>query len=69
MTLIPVPITTELIEHADGRPVAYVDATAVVVFAYQEQDGSYVIEICTRDDMPSGRLGLLLDGSPLLAGL
>jgi hypothetical protein len=66
MSLIPATITTELIEHADGRPVAYVDATDVAVFAYQEPDGTYVIEICTRDDIPTGRLGVLLDGSSLL---
>jgi hypothetical protein len=66
MTPIPATITTELIEHADGRPVAYIDATAVAVFAYQEPDGAYVIHICTRDDIPLGRLGVLVDGNPLL---
>ena len=54
MTLIPATITTELLEHADGRPVAYIDATAVAVFAYQEPDGTYVIDICTRDDIADG---------------
>lgn len=52
MTSILTTITTELIEHADGRPVACVDATAVAVFAYQEPDGTYVIDIYTRDDIP-----------------
>jgi hypothetical protein len=66
MTSVPATITTELIEHADGRPVAYVDATAVAVFAYQEPDGTYVIEICTRDDIPLGRLDVLVDGNSLL---
>jgi hypothetical protein len=66
MTSIPATITTELIEHADGRLVAYVDATAVAVFAYQESDGTYIIEICTRDDIPLGRLGVLVDGNSLL---
>jgi hypothetical protein len=58
-------ITTELLRHADGRPVAYVDGTAIVVFAYQQPDGTYVIDICTRDDIPRGQLLLLLDGEPL----
>jgi hypothetical protein len=66
MDAIPATITTELIERADGRPVAYVDATAVAVFAYQDPDGTYVIEICTRDDIPMGQLGVLLDGNALL---
>jgi hypothetical protein len=58
-------ITTELIEHADGRHVAYIDATSVVVFAYQQPDGGYAIEIHTRDDAACGRLRLLLDGESL----
>jgi hypothetical protein len=66
MTFIPATITAELLEHADGRPVAYVDATGVAVFACQQPDGTYVIDICTRDDTADGRLRLLLDGQPLL---
>ena len=66
MTRIPATITAELLEHADGRPVAYIDATAVAVFACQQPDGTYVIDICTRDDSAEGRLRLLLDGQPLL---
>lgn len=62
MTGIPATITTEVMEHADGRPVAYVDATAVAVFAYQEPDGTYVIDICTRVDIAPEQLRLLLDG-------
>ncbi|HUZ52508.1 MAG TPA: hypothetical protein VMU94_08255 [Streptosporangiaceae bacterium] len=58
-------ITTELMEHADGWPVAYIDATAIIVFAYQEPDGTYVIDIHTRDDTACGRLRLVLDGEPL----
>ena len=65
MTLIPATITAELLEHADGRPVAYIDATGVAVFACQQPDGTYVIDICTRDDTADGRLRLLLDGQPL----
>ncbi len=65
MTFIPATITAELLEHADGRPVAYIDATAVAVFACQQPDGTYVIDICTRDDTADGRLRLLLDGQPL----
>jgi hypothetical protein len=66
MTHVPATITAELLEHADGRPVAYIDATSVAVFACQQPDGTYVIDICTRDDTASGRLRLLLDGQPLL---
>jgi hypothetical protein len=67
MTLVPVTITTELMEHVDGRPIAYIDATAVAVFAYQELDGTYIIDVCTRDDIASWQLRLLLDGEPLRA--
>ena len=66
MTPVPATITTELLEHADGRPIAYIDATAVAVFAYQQPDGTYVIEICTREDITERRLRLLLDGGRLL---
>ncbi len=65
MTPVPAAITAELMEHADGRPVAYIDATAVAIFAYQQPDGTYVIDIHTRDDTASGRLRLLLDSEPL----
>jgi hypothetical protein len=65
MTLIPVTITAEVLEQADGRPVAYIDATAVAFFAYQQPDGAFIIDIYTRDDTASGRLRLLLDGEPL----
>ena len=65
MTCTSATITTELIEHEDGRPIAYVDATAVVVFAYQDPGGSYVIDICTRDDT-SEQTQVLLDGVPLI---
>jgi hypothetical protein len=66
MTVVPVTITTELMEHTDGRPVAYIDATAVAVFAYQQADGACIIDICTRDDTAPGQLRLFLDGEPLL---
>jgi hypothetical protein len=65
MTRIPATITAELLEHADGRPVAYIDATGIAIFACQQPDGTYVIDICTRDDTADGRLRLLLDGQPL----
>ena len=65
MTMIPTTITAELIRHADGRAIAYIDATAVAVFTYQQPNGTYVIDIRTRDDIPRGRLRLLLDGQPL----
>jgi hypothetical protein len=51
-------------EHADGRPVAYIDASAVAIFTYQQPDGTYVIAIHTRDDSACGRLRLLVDGEP-----
>ncbi len=66
MTLVPATITTELMEHADGRPIAYIDATAVAIFAYQQPDGTYVVDICTRDELASGRLRLLLDGESVV---
>ena len=65
MSPFPATITAELMEHADGRPVAYIDATGIAVFASQQADGTYVIDICTRDDSACGRLCLLLDGEPL----
>jgi hypothetical protein len=61
----PSTITTQLIRHADGRPVGYIDATAIAVFAYQQPDGSYVIDICTREHIPAAQLRLLLDGRAL----
>lgn len=67
MTRIPATIAAELLEHADGRPVAYIDATAVAVFTYQLPDGAYVIDVYTRDDITHGRLRLLLDGEPVLS--
>jgi hypothetical protein len=60
-----VTITAELIRDAEGRPVAYIDATAVAVFAYQGPGGALVIDIRTRDDTADGRLCLLLDEQPL----
>jgi hypothetical protein len=69
MAVIPATITTELMEHADGRPVAYVDATAVAIFAYQEPDGTFAVEICTRHDIPAQRLSVLLDGHALSRAL
>jgi hypothetical protein len=62
MSVIPATITAELLEHADGRPIAYIDATGLAVFAYQHPDGSYIIDIYTRDDITSRQLHLLLDG-------
>jgi hypothetical protein len=66
MALVPATITTELLEHADGRPVAYIDATAVAIFTYQQPDGTYVIDVCTREEIAPGRLRLFLDGGALL---
>jgi hypothetical protein len=58
MAFVPATITTELMEHADGRPIAYIDATAVAIFVYQQPDHTYVIDIHTRDDSAAGRLWL-----------
>ena len=65
MALVLASITTELLEHTDGRPVASIDATAVAIFAYQRPDGTCVA-VPTREDIAAGRLRLLLDGDPLL---
>ena len=65
MTVIPSTITAELMQHADGRSIAYVDATAIAVFTYQQPDGTYVIDIRTRDDIACGQLRLLVDGQAL----
>jgi hypothetical protein len=65
MTVIPSTITVELMQHADGRAIAYIDATAVAVFTYQQPDGTYIIDIRTRDDIACSRLRLLLDDQPL----
>ncbi len=54
-----------LIEHAGGRAVAYIDATAIAVFTYQDTDGTYVIDICTRVNC-SRQTRVLLDGHPLI---
>jgi hypothetical protein len=62
----PVTATTGLAEHADGRPIACTDATAVVVFVYQDPAGAYVVDIHTRDPAADGRLRVLLDQLPLL---
>jgi hypothetical protein len=64
MIRTPAVIRTELMEHTDGRPVAYIDATSMVVFSYQEPDGTYIVDICTRNDS-GDRLCVLLDGLPL----
>jgi hypothetical protein len=60
--IIPATITTVEMEHTDGRPAVYVDATGVAVVTYQEPDGTYVVEVLTRDDSAVGKLRLLLDG-------
>jgi hypothetical protein len=59
---IPAPIGTYMIEHTDGRPVAYVDATGLTVFTYQQPDGTYVVEVFTRDNTAAHGLRLSLDG-------
>jgi hypothetical protein len=48
------------------KAIAYIDATAVAVFAYQHADGTYVVDICMRDDIPEEGPRLLLDGGPLM---
>ena len=64
MSHVPATITTELMEHADGRPVTYIDATDIVVFTWQQPDGTFIIAIYTRHDRACGRVQLLLDGEP-----
>lgn len=61
MPAVPAAVTVELIEHADGRPVAYIDATGISVFAHQLPDGTYIVDICTRD-RTGEQLRVLLDG-------
>jgi hypothetical protein len=58
-------VTTEVLERSDGRPIACIDATGLVVFAYQQPDGSCVVDMYTRDDTVSTQLHVLLDGEPL----
>ena len=57
-------VTVELMEHADGRPVAYIDATVIAVFAYQLPDGSFMVDICTRDSTGE-QVRIVLDGAPV----
>lgn len=61
MTSTPATITAEVMEHADGRPVAYVDATGIAVFTCQQRDGTYIVDICTRDQTGE-QTCVLLDG-------
>jgi hypothetical protein len=63
---VPVTATTGLAAHTDGRPIACTDATAVVVFVYQDSSGTYVVDIHRRDQAADGRLRVLLDELPLL---
>ena len=64
MSHVPATIAIELMEHADGRPVAYIDATDIAVFTWQQPDGTFVIAIYTRHDRAYGRVQLLVDGEP-----
>ena len=66
MTLVPATIAVDVMEHADGRPIAYTDATALAMFVYQTPTGLYVVDIHARDDSADGRLRVLLDELPLL---
>lgn len=61
MKFVPVTITAEVIAHADGRPIAYIDATGIAVFAFQDFDGTFIIDIRTRD-LSGERARVLLDG-------
>jgi hypothetical protein len=51
-----------MMEHADGRPIAYVDAAGLAVYTYQQPDGAYTVEVYTHDDATADRLRLLVDG-------
>ena len=64
MLAVPTTVTVELIEHADGRPVAYIDATGIAVFVHQLRDGAYIVDICTRD-RTGEQMRVLLDGMPV----
>ncbi len=64
MLAVPTTATVELIEHADGRPVAYIDATGIAVFVQQLTDGAYIVDICTRD-RTGEQMSVLLDGAPV----
>lgn len=66
MATIPTTLTVELMKHADGRPVAYIDATGIAVFAYRQPNGRYIVDICTRD-RAGEQTDVLLDGL-LVAG-
>ncbi len=65
MTAVPAVVTVELIEQADGRPIAYTDATGIAVFIHQTPEGTYVVDICTRDHTGE-QLHVLVDGIPVI---
>jgi hypothetical protein len=56
-------------KHADGRPVAYINATAVALFACQQPDSTYITHICARADISPGKLRVYLDGDRYFARL
>lgn len=56
-------ITTDVLERTDGQPVGLIDADQVVTFVQQTSDGTFVVEVHTRDAVPG--LHVLLDGVPL----
>ena len=64
MLAISTAVTVELMEHADGRPVVYVDATGIAVFIQRSRDGTYVVDICTRDHTGE-QMHVLLDSVPV----
>lgn len=63
MVTTPARITTEVFQHSNGHPVAYTDATGVAVFTYQDPDGVYVIDVCTRDGTGEATC-IVFDGVP-----
>jgi hypothetical protein len=65
MKLTPLTITAEVLRHADGRPIAYIDATAIAVFVHQQPDGSHLISIYTRHDSAEDQIQILLDETPV----
>lgn len=67
MSPVPAVITAEVMRDAGGHPVAYIDATGIAVFTYQQRNGTYIVDINTRDPS-SHRMHVLLDGQLLNPG-
>lgn len=64
MNPTPLTVTAEVLRHADGRPIAYIDATAIAIFVQQRPDGSHLISIYTRHDSADDQIQILVDEAP-----